>query len=125
VIKLANPSAYIKIARFDHWIKQLFILPGFWLAIKMVGTTETAYHIILVLSLGLLCTSIAASANYCINEWLDSKYDKFHPVKKNRPFVVGKLNPFIFLAEYLFFSAISIVVAFKTSIMVMIWAMLF
>ena len=120
MIKPGNASAYIKIARFDHWIKQLFILPGFWLAIKMVGTTETAYHIILVLLLGLLCTSAAASANYCINEWLDSKFDKFHPVKKNRPFVVGKLNPFIVLTEYLCFAVLALIIAFNVSINVLI-----
>jgi len=118
--KLENAAAYIKIARFDHWIKQLFILPGFWLAIRMVGTTETAYHTALVLFLGLLCTSGAASANYCINEWLDSKSDKFHPVKKDRPFVVEKLNPFIVLAEYLFFSVLSLFVAYNASIKVVI-----
>ena len=41
---LKNISAYIKIARFDHWIKQLFILPGFWPAFIMAGTKETAYY---------------------------------------------------------------------------------
>jgi hypothetical protein len=29
---MSNIKKYLKIARFDHWIKQLFILPGAWLA---------------------------------------------------------------------------------------------
>lgn len=114
---IVKTKAYIKIARFDHWIKQLFILPGFWLAFIMVGVTETMGRGIYInCFLGFFSTSLAASANYCINEWLDSKFDRFHPVKKNRPFVMEKPNPFIVLAEYLFFSALSLAIAIYISI---------
>jgi decaprenyl-phosphate phosphoribosyltransferase len=120
-----NVSAYIKIARFDHWIKQLFILPGFWLALVMVGTTETAWHIAITVFLGLFSTCAAASANYCINEWLDSKFDKFHPFKKNRPLVLEKINPFIVLIEYLVFFVLSLVAASNVSIEVMLLTAVF
>ena len=114
-IKEANYKNYIKIARFDHWIKQLFILPGFFLAYILVGTTETTLNIAITVFLGLLATSAAASANYCINEWLDAGFDKYHPVKKNRPFVTGKLKPAIVIAEYSFFSIISLCIAYFIS----------
>ena len=31
------------------------------------------------------CTCMIASANYVINEWLDARFDKYHPTKKNAP----------------------------------------
>ncbi|MBR4544686.1 MAG: UbiA family prenyltransferase [Oscillibacter sp.] len=101
--------AYIKIARFDHWIKQLFILPGAWLAWIMVPTGGRP---LLSLALGLAATSLAASANYVINEWLDAAFDKYHPVKKNRPCVTGGMNPKLVYAEYLFFLLLALVTAF-------------
>lgn len=100
---------YIKIARFDHWIKQLFILPGVWLAWMMSKGSSIS---ILSIFLGLLATSLAASANYVINEWLDAEFDKYHPIKKNRPAVTEGLNAKVVYAEYFLFLAASLLVAY-------------
>jgi decaprenyl-phosphate phosphoribosyltransferase len=59
----------------------------------------------------MIATSAAASANYCINEWLDMEFDKFHPVKKHRPFVTSKLSVPIVLVEYVFFAIVSLIIA--------------
>lgn len=99
---------YLKIARFDHWIKQLFILPGAWLAWVMSPAQEKS---ILSLFLGLIVTSMAASANYVINEWLDAEFDRFHPVKKNRPCVAETLNPKWVYLEYAVFGVLSLLLA--------------
>ena len=100
---------YLRIARFDHWIKQLFILPGVWLAWVMTrGGSNSLLHILL----GLVATSLAASANYVINEWLDAEFDKYHPVKKNRPAVTEGLNAGIVYTEYVCFLVASLIVAF-------------
>src|SRR5207247_9312568 len=53
----------------------------------------------LVIGMASLC--LIASANYVINEWLDAAYDRFHPIKRNRPSVVERLDPWIVYAEYL------------------------
>ena len=90
-------NKYFKIARPDHWIKQLFILPGVWLAWVMVGGNAKSIPSVI---LGLLATSLAASANYVINEWLDAEFDKYHPVKKNRPAVTEGLNAKVVYIEY-------------------------
>ncbi len=74
---------YIQILRLDHWIKQMFILPGFICAIILTDTTITS-NMLINLLVAFLATSMIASANYVINEWLDAEFDKFHPVKKNR-----------------------------------------
>lgn len=76
---------YIKIARLDHWIKQVFVLPGILLGLLLTNSSVT--NIILPAIIGLISTSLIASANYTINEWLDREFDKFHPKKKNRPSV--------------------------------------
>ncbi len=76
---------YIKIMRFDHWIKQFFILPGCIFAILMTNTQPLNY--ILKFIFGFLGTCLIASSNYVINEFLDAKFDKFHPTKKNRSVV--------------------------------------
>ena len=99
---------YIKIARFDHWIKQLFILPGAWLAWVMLPSEKQS---LLYLALGLIATSFAASANYVINEWLDAEFDKYHPVKKNRTCGTEGLNPKLVYSEYAVFGLLSLFIA--------------
>ena len=69
---------YIKIMRIDHWIKQLFILPG--VAFAMLLVPDPAEELPLRILLGFLSTCFIASANYVINEWLDAAFDRFHPV---------------------------------------------
>ncbi len=92
-------KSYIKIARPDHWIKNLFIVPGVILANLL---TETAFtpEIGIRFIIGFLATCLIASANYVINEWLDAKFDKYHPTKKNRPVVAGNMKFSLVMLEY-------------------------
>ncbi|MDR2633862.1 MAG: UbiA prenyltransferase family protein [Treponema sp.] len=92
---------YIKIARFDHWVKQLFIVPGILFALFLIEQTLTST---LHLALGFLATCCIASANYIINEWLDAEFDRFHPTKKDRPVVSAHLKSQYIIVEYMFFS---------------------
>ena len=64
---------YIKMLRVDHWIKNLFILPGSLLGMLIFEINldfTTGLHIILA----LVASSFIASANYLINEWLIEVY---------------------------------------------------
>ena len=72
--------------RLDHWIKQLFIIPGCAAAFLL---THSAFSTRLIIEfiIGYLATCFIASANYVINEWLDAEFDKYHPTKKNRSVV--------------------------------------
>jgi 4-hydroxybenzoate polyprenyltransferase len=79
----------IRIARPDHWVKHVFILPGVALAVVMLRVPVT--DVLLPFAIGLASACLIASANYTINEWLDAEFDKFHPVKKQRPAVSGRL----------------------------------
>lgn len=90
---------YIKIARPDHWIKNLFILPGCFFAfifIKASFSASIAFDVVIAFA----ATCMVASANYVINEWLDAKFDKYHPTKKNRPVVSGHMRAGIVYTEY-------------------------
>ncbi len=102
---------YVKIARLDHWIKQLFIIPGFFVAAVLLHVNLTRSHFCALL-LAFVATSFIASANYVINEWLDAKFDKFHPEKKNRPVVVSGLRFGIVMAEYAFLLIAGLVLSF-------------
>ena len=90
---------YIKIARPDHWIKNMFILPGIIMAMMIFGREQIGTHIWNIV-IGTIATCFIASANYVINEWLDAGYDKYHPVKKNRPVVVADLKVQYVMLEY-------------------------
>lgn len=93
---------YIKIARPDHWIKNIFILPGIVIAVLLTdgGSIGSLWGKIL---LGFISTCLISSANYVINEWLDAEFDKYHPVKKSRPVVEGGMAGRWVVLEYLLF----------------------
>ena len=70
---------YWRISRPDNIAKHIFIIPGIVLAI-----IYQPFHIDYLenIFLGILSSILAASANYTINEFVDHKTDKFHPLKK-------------------------------------------
>lgn len=78
---------YIRIARPDHWIKNIFVIPGIVFAAGLSPTTYWVETVLWNIVIGMISTCLIASANYTINEWLDAPFDKYHPVKKNRPAV--------------------------------------
>ncbi len=80
---------YIKIARLDHWIKNIFIFPGMVLGLLYTGNSLESYSQYVI---AFFATALISSANYTINEWLDKDTDKYHPVKKLRPSVGGSTN---------------------------------
>lgn len=94
---------YLALARTDHWIKHIFIVPGLLLAWVLPEPTDAA--ILPAIALGLLAAMAASSANYVINEWLDAPSDAFHPLKSNRPAVVKELSP---VRVYGFYAALAL-----------------
>lgn len=88
---------YISIARPDHWPKHIFILPGIILAYILAPNIDLSLTKIFI---GLSSACLLASANYVINEWLDAPFDRYHPIKKNRPLVKGNISRMGILIEY-------------------------
>lgn len=110
--RMAKFADYVRIARPDHWIKNLFIFPGFFLATVILKPDISPLLDARAL-LAFLATSLVASANYVINEWLDAKFDRFHPVKKNRPVVCKELAPCAVYAEYALLGVAGLALSFR------------
>lgn len=110
----ASISCYIKIARPDHWIKNVFIMPGLVLAIILIGQPQDMVSFIIKLIAGFFATCFIASANYVINEWLDAEFDKYHPTKKYRPVVNQNMKFSLVMVEY----AVCIAIGIGLSLMI-------
>jgi 4-hydroxybenzoate polyprenyltransferase len=92
---------YIRIARPDHWVKNLLIYPGTLFALLLVGYSGSISQLLLRLVIIFLSTCLISSANYVINEWLDAKFDLFHPTKKMRPVVQNIMSVKWIIIEYI------------------------
>ena len=97
---------YIAIARPDHWFKNVMILPGYLIALMLHDVDWLATLVPLVL--GFVAVCLVASSNYVLNDWLDALFDKFHPVKRDRPTVQRSLNRGVVYTEYVVFAALGI-----------------
>lgn len=103
---------YIRIARPDHWIKQLFIFPGCLFALLLANSENIYQNGVWKVLLGFIATCFIASANYVINEWLDAEFDKFHPTKKYRAVVSEDVKGSIVYVEYALLTALGLAVAY-------------
>ena len=97
---------HLKIARPDHWFKNVFALPGVFLGVLV---NQSALGILEALNVlyGLFIICMTASANYVINEIMDAATDKHHPKKKHRPIPSGRVkksSAFLVWLGFLFLS---------------------
>ncbi len=104
---------YVAMARPDHWIKHVFILPGIVLAYILHPTDLSS--LLYPTALGLLSAAAVASANYVLNEWLDKQHDAFHPTKSQRPAVRLRISPAVVALEYLALAAVGLAIASAVS----------
>jgi decaprenyl-phosphate phosphoribosyltransferase len=90
---------YIAIARPDHWIKNIFMLPGVALAL-ILDPAAVGIDVVPPVLLALVSACLIASANYTINEWLDAEFDRHHPTKKERPSASGRMRGGLVYLQY-------------------------
>ncbi|MCM1122817.1 MAG: UbiA prenyltransferase family protein [Eubacterium sp.] len=112
----AGIKSYIKIARPDHWIKNVFIMPGLVLAVVLSNTPVSVSQAVLKLLAGFFATCFIASANYVINEWLDAEFDKYHPTKKYRPVVSQNMKFSLVMLEYAVCIAIGLLLSLPVNL---------
>lgn len=110
---MRNARQYLKIARPDHWIKHVFVLPG--LALSLVISESPQPLLWVSVALGVLSACLIASANYVINEWLDANFDRFHPLKKERPAALGQLRWQWVYIEYAFLTGVGLLSAIEVN----------
>ena len=110
-----NITNFVSMIRIDHWFKNIFVFPGIIFAILLTDETfkfqNTFYYLGLLFSICLI-----ASSNYLINEYLDSKFDKYHPVKKNRPAVKNKFKLIHVLIIYFSLIVSSFIIAYDANL---------
>lgn len=101
---------YLTIARPNHWFKNVFMLPGFVIALAATHTA-LSLPILANIALSVIATSLLASANYTLNEWLDAKTDLHHAMKKNRPSVLGNVTATGVRLQWLILAAAGLFIA--------------
>ncbi len=105
---------YIKIARPSHWFKNLLMIPGVVFGILIIQNIPEHFFIKCIIAAVSVC--LITSANYTINEWLDADLDRFHPLKKNRPSVLGQIKSELVLLQYILLSVLGLFFAYFISI---------
>lgn len=120
-------SGHIKIARFDHWVKNVFVLPGIIAALSLTPSVDYAVLAVSTV-IGLLSVGMIASSNYVINELLDAPYDQAHPIKKHRPVPSGQVSTPLAYVQWIVMMLIGMGLAICVSrnfaiVMAILWLM--
>ena len=102
---------YVRIARIDHWFKNIFIIPGIMFAL-LAEPSLWQPDLLWMLPVAMLAACLAASSNYVINEILDAPHDRLHPDKKTRPVAGGKVNVSVAKALWVILGVISLLLGF-------------
>jgi len=112
----SNPIVdYVAIARPDHWFKNVFMLPGMALAL-ILDDIGLSFQLLVHLVIAIIATCAVVSANYTINEWLDAETDRFHPEKKKRPSVQGRVSAAGVYVQWTLLSAIGLGLAWSLNL---------
>jgi 4-hydroxybenzoate polyprenyltransferase len=118
---------HIAIMRIDHWVKQVFVLPGIVAALS-TGTSDIPGGLWMRLVLGMVSVCLVSSSNYVINEVLDAPYDLSHPVKRNRPVPSGQVSVPLAYVQWAALMLVGVGVAFMVNVpfgltMLALWLM--
>lgn len=115
--------AHIAIARFDHSIKNLFVLPGVIVPLSIYPSLFNP-RLVLTLVLAFLAVTLIACSNYVINEVLDAPFDRLHPIKRDRPAARGIVHTGAAYAQWLLMMAAGIAIGLAISRMFALVALL-
>jgi decaprenyl-phosphate phosphoribosyltransferase len=106
--------AHISIARADHWVKNVFVLPGTVVALSLDPSRLTT-SLIGDAILGLVAVCLISSSNYVINEVLDAPFDRMHPTKCRRPVPAGQVSLPLAYVEWIALMVVGLALAFHVS----------
>jgi decaprenyl-phosphate phosphoribosyltransferase len=107
---------HVQIARLDHWVKNIFVLPGIAAAVLLNHSPFTQDMLAKGIR-GLLAIGLVASSNYVINELMDAPFDRFHPIKCNRPVPSGRVKVPLAYVEWIALGAVGLAVARTISVL--------
>jgi decaprenyl-phosphate phosphoribosyltransferase len=123
----SSPWAYVRMARIDHWIKNVFVLPGILVALSIEPHRIQSLNWV-NLVIGLLAVCFISSSNYVLNELLDAPSDRFHPAKALRAAASGGVNRAAGYLEWLALLAAGLALGWRISgafvlVMLGLWVM--
>lgn len=110
---ITKESLYLtaRVLRVNQWIKNLVVLTAILFSGNLFQWNYLSVSLYAFINFCLL-----SSASYILNDIIDYKYDKNHPVKKNRPLAAGKIT----VAQATFFvfilTLVSLLIALGISI---------
>lgn len=116
VLKTKRPSliGHLRIARFDHWVKNVFVLPGICLALVLDPRQLESLRLWHAIA-GLAAVGFVASSNYVLNGLLDARFDRLHPSKRDRPAVTGEVSVPVAWIEWLFLFILGLAIGTRIS----------
>jgi 4-hydroxybenzoate polyprenyltransferase len=82
-----TPSAWIRIFRPHHWVKNLLLF-----APALFGNVVSGPGVFLRCAIGFVLLGIVASCTYLVNDVLDLDVDRQHRSKATRPFASGEMS---------------------------------
>jgi 4-hydroxybenzoate polyprenyltransferase len=114
---IARPSlrGHLAIMRIDHWVKQVFVLPGIAIALTS-DVTHITTRAWWTVPLGMVAVCLVSSSNYVINEVLDAPSDLSHPIKRHRPVPSGKVNVRLAYLQWIALAIIGIGISFPINV---------
>ncbi len=100
-------AALLESLRLKHWAKNTFIFAGAVFAERLVVA-----GILPRLLFGFILFSLAASAVYLFNDFMDVEEDRLHPDKSKRPFPSGRVKTGVMLSSAIIMLAIALPLSF-------------
>lgn len=125
----ARPSllGHLEIMRADHWVKNVFVLPGMLVALSADASAVNSGLWRKGL-LGIAAVCIVASSNYVLNEILDAPTDRSHPIKRKRAVPSGQVSIPAAYVQWLLLLALGLWLAWLvspglTAVLAALWLM--
>jgi 4-hydroxybenzoate polyprenyltransferase len=120
-------AGHLQMARPDHWVKNIFVLPGIYVAL-MFDPSRATLGLVPISLLGLISTCLISSSNYVLNEILDAPFDRLHPSKRQRPVPSGRVNIPLAYAQWIALMIVGVGIALQvstpfTAVMLAWWVM--
>ncbi|MBN2542346.1 decaprenyl-phosphate phosphoribosyltransferase [bacterium] len=101
----------LKLLRVHQWSKNLLVFAGIIFAKHLFIIDE-----LVMVILSFFCFCVVASSVYVFNDLVDIKYDKNHPVKRERPLASGKISRATAIFLFIFLLAVGVVTSFFISL---------
>ena len=123
----ATLLGHFQIARVDHWVKNVFVLPGILVALS-IDPHPVMAGLAIRFVLGFLATCLIVSSNYVINEVMDAPFDRHHPVKWQRPVPSGRVSIPLAYVQWIALMVAGLALAWMvspllTAALLMLWVM--